>query len=423
MKRWRRASPDQLPTLDAVLKRAHLFVAVTAITLAGTSLTLGGLLALGSIAEHNLQLIGRSLSYTVEAAVMFRDAEAAQELVELIASTEEVGAVTVSDQHGTVLASWQQPETGHLLANTERLVSHLLLPSSVTLPIYQEGTIIGQVKLSGSGRSLASFLLRGVVLIFACLLLSIGCALVLSRRTLKGIIRPLKYLAKVAHAVRYDRAFEKRVPQARIAELYELSADFNELLDELETWQARWREENASLSHQASHDSLTGLANRANFERRLDRSIRDAREHGYKVGVLYMDSNRFKEINDNLGHASGDAVLVALATRMQAQVRSEDMVARLGGDEFAVLIAPLHDPEDIETIADNIQASMKTPVILPDGRNQFTSLSIGIAVFPDHAENPKELLKRADVAMYRAKRSGGDSWSSAHTRDRDRESA
>lgn len=131
-----------------------------------------------------------------------------------------------------------------------------------------------------------------------------------------------------------------------------------------------------------------------------------ARSINYTVeaAVVFLDSDRFKEINDRFGHAAGDAVLVAVANRVRAQLREEDLVARLGGDEFAVLLTPLHKTEDAERIADKIIASMEEPIELPGTNEVLTSLSIGIAVYPDHGATPGTLLDVADGAMYQAKR-------------------
>ena len=134
------------------------------------------------------------------------------------------------------------------------------------------------------------------------------------------------------------------------------------------------------------------------------RALRNANKLNERVAVLFLDSDRFKEINDNFGHAAGDAVLVAVADRVRAQLREEDLVARLGGDEFAVLLTPLHKIEDAERIADKILASMEVPIPLPGDHQVLTSLSIGIAVYPDHGATPVALLNAADTAMYQAKR-------------------
>ncbi len=175
------------------------------------------------------------------------------------------------------------------------------------------------------------------------------------------------------------------------------------MLDELEAWQNHLQKENASLSHRANHDSLTGLSNRALLEAELERAVAEARSSNGRVAVLFLDSDRFKYINDTFGHASGDQVLVTIAARIKQQLRDGDLVARLGGDEFAILLKPLRQSNDAVHIADSIIAAMHAPIGLPTGNDIVTSLSIGVAVYPDHAADPVALVGAADEAMYRAK--------------------
>lgn len=395
--------PRVRPTLGSVIGRGHLIVALVAITMASTSLTLLGLLALRVYADHNLHLIARSINYTVEAAVVFDDSAAATEALALIASTEEVADAQVLNEHGRLLARWQRPQTG-LLSELEVHIAKAFLEKPISLPIVHQGQNIGRIVLAGHGGSLLRFLLSGLAGIILCTAVSAWVALYLARRQLRAIIGPLRSLAEVAHAARSERALDRRVPPAAIAELDNLANDFNALLDELESWQTHLQSENETLAHQASHDSLTGLPNRAFFEGRLIRALRNAGKLNEQVAVLYLDSDRFKGINDNFGHAAGDAVLTAVATRVRAQLREDDLVARLGGDEFAVLLAPLHKAEDAERIAEKIIASMEMPIQLPGNASVLTSLSIGIAVYPDHGDTPGTLLHAADAAMYQAKR-------------------
>ncbi|KAB0480034.1 diguanylate cyclase (GGDEF) domain-containing protein [Pseudomonas reinekei] len=391
------------PTLRSVIGRGHLTVALVGVAMASVSLTLLGVLALRVYADHNLHLIARSINYTVEAAVVFNDKSAATEALALIASTEEVADAQVLDAHGQLLARWQRPETG-LLSDLEMQLAKAILEKPINMPIVHQGHEIGSIVLIGHGGSLMRFLLSGLVGIVLCTAISAWVALYLARRQLRGITGPLRSLASVAHAVRSERAFDRRVPAAAIAELDNLGSDFNALLDELESWQTHLQNENETLAHQASHDSLTGLPNRAFFEGRLMRALRNANKLNERVAVLFLDSDRFKAINDNFGHAAGDAVLVAVAKRVRAQLREEDLVARLGGDEFAVLLTPLHRTEDAKRIADKIIASMDAPIVLPGDHQTMTSLSIGIAVYPEHGVTPGTLLNAADEAMYQAKR-------------------
>lgn len=396
-------TPRIRPTLGSVIGRGHLIVALVAIAMASVSLTLLGVLALRVYADHNLHLIARSINYTVEAAVVFDDSAAATEALALIANTEEVAEAQVFNEHGRLLARWQRPETG-LLSDLEMHIAKAFLEKPISLPIIHQGRTIGSILLAGHGGSLLRFLLSGLAGIILCTAVSAWMALYLARRQLRAITGPLRYLAEVAHAARSERALDRRVPPAAIAELDNLGNDFNALLAELESWQTHLQSENESLAHQASHDSLTGLPNRAYFEGRLIRALRNASKLDEQVAVLYLDSDRFKGINDNFGHAAGDAVLTAVATRVRAQLREDDLVARLGGDEFAVLLSPLHKLEDAEMIAEKIIASMEMPIQLPGNASVLTSLSIGIAVYPDHGATPGALLHAADAAMYQAKR-------------------
>ena len=402
------------PTLRSVLGRGHLSVALLAVGLAGISLTLLGVLALRVYANHNLHLIARSINYTVEAAVVFDDSAAANESLALIASREEVAEAKVFNDEGELLAHWQRGDTG-MLAKLEVQVATALLDEPINLPILHQQQQVGHIELVGQGRSLLLFLLSGLAGILFCTILSALAAQYLSRRLLSDIVRPLRGLASVAHAARRERSFDRRVPEAPIAELNELGNDFNALLDELEVWHSHLQNENQTLAHQASHDSLTGLPNRAFFEGRLNRSVRNAARQQDHLALLFLDSDHFKQINDTLGHAVGDEVLISVADRVRAQLREHDLVARLGGDEFAVLLTPLQSREDAELIAEKIVASMKLPVQLDSGRSIATSLSVGIAYYPDDGADPASLLNAADAAMYQAKRKRRGHWQVAQT--------
>jgi diguanylate cyclase (GGDEF)-like protein len=308
----------------------------------------------------------------------------------------------VKDSDGETLAQWQRPPHGSLhFLETE--LAQWLMPPSVIVPVTHEGQRVGSLEVIGHGGSLLDFLFSGLVGVLACSVLSAMVAIHLSRRLLGSITAPIRNLTNVAHAVRCDRAFGLRVEPAEIAELNQFGNDFNALLDEFEGWQNTLEIENNSLIHLANHDSLTGLANRAAFEGQLDQAMTVASASGKHLAVLFIDCNRFKEINDHYGHAAGDAVLVNIATRLRAEVRGDDLVARLGGDEFGILISPLPAPEDAVRIADHILLAMNTPIPLPQGENIVATVSIGIAMFPQHAEQPDALLAQADAAMYRAK--------------------
>ncbi|TMC53828.1 MAG: PAS domain S-box protein [Chloroflexi bacterium] len=161
-----------------------------------------------------------------------------------------------------------------------------------------------------------------------------------------------------------------------------------------------------ALEYQALHDALTGLPNRSLFGDRLRQALLAARRNQKMFGVLLLDLDRFKDINDALGHDRGDSLLQEVTARLRGVLRATDTIARLGGDEFAVLTTDARHPEDVVASARKILASLEGPFAIADQMVE-TGASIGIAMYPVHGDDPGTLLRRADVAMYVAKRSGG----------------
>ena len=161
----------------------------------------------------------------------------------------------------------------------------------------------------------------------------------------------------------------------------------------------------AYLSHRALHDPLTGLPNRVLLLDRLEASLARLRRHSGHLAVLYLDLDRFKTVNDNLGHDAGDRLLQVVASRLQETLRPSDSVARLGGDEFAAILPDLGDPIEAEHVAERLLNVVAGPVNLGEG-NLVTTVSIGIAGTSDGSSSAAELLRRADFAMYSAKDRG-----------------
>ena len=387
-------------TLRQSLGRTHMMISLTAVCMAGLFLTITALLALRLYADHNLELVARAISYTSEDAVVFDDEEAAKDALETITSREDIASTSIVLPDGQVLASWRRAITTPW-TTLEQHLARLILPGPVEVAMVRESREIARVHLVGHGQYLLHFLLQTLLATLVRLLLSILGALHVARRMQRSITAPLKALAEVAYSVSRQRALKQRVPAANIAELHALGEDFNTLLDELEAWQAHQKRENASLLHRATHDALTGLPNRALFEARLGQAIQGDQE---RFALLYLDCDRFKQINDTLGHGVGDEVLIALARRVQHQLRPLDLVCRLGGDEFVILLAPIRDEHEVHEVMTRIQQGMSTPVVLSDGRHLGVGISIGAALYPEQGETAEALLQFADDAMYQAKR-------------------
>jgi diguanylate cyclase (GGDEF)-like protein/PAS domain S-box-containing protein len=185
-----------------------------------------------------------------------------------------------------------------------------------------------------------------------------------------------------------------RSPAGRVQHFVALLSDISTLKSSQE-----------QLDRLAHHDALTGLANRLLFSATLEQALHRAQRHCQYVGLLFLDLDRFKLINDTLGHASGDQLLQVMAARLKAGVRNEDTVARLGGDEFTIILEELEEPGDAAAPAEKLLELIQQPVVL--GGTEITpSTSIGISIYPAHAITAEELMKAADAAMYRAKQLG-----------------
>jgi diguanylate cyclase (GGDEF)-like protein/PAS domain S-box-containing protein len=159
------------------------------------------------------------------------------------------------------------------------------------------------------------------------------------------------------------------------------------------------------MSHQAQHDSLTDLPNRILLHDRLLQAIAIAQRHAQKFAILFLDVDRFKNVNDTLGHDVGDRLLVLIAQRLLSCVRGSDTVSRQGGDEFVILLPELARGQDAAIRAEKILNSMNVPFAI-DAHSLHVSASIGIVIFPDDSRDPETLLKNADFAMYHAKDCG-----------------
>ncbi|MGP1609702.1 MAG: putative bifunctional diguanylate cyclase/phosphodiesterase, partial [Burkholderiales bacterium] len=155
----------------------------------------------------------------------------------------------------------------------------------------------------------------------------------------------------------------------------------------------------------AHYDGLTNLPNRTQFHRSLISTLEYAQKSQWIMAVLFIDIDRFKIVNDTLGHAVGDALLQQVATRLVESLRSRDVVGRLGGDEFAVMLPTLNNADDAGTVAGKLLHALAKPLLL-EGRDMIITASIGITIFPTDATDASELLRYADTAMYRAKQEG-----------------
>lgn len=180
-----------------------------------------------------------------------------------------------------------------------------------------------------------------------------------------------------------------------------------EVIEEKKRIFSDWKLVTDQTFFQATHDSLTGLPNRALFQNRLRIDLSESKRHHEILGILFIDLDHFKEVNDLLGHGGGDRVLAEVGLRLSQAIRSEEMIARVGGDEFVVLIRRLKSSQEAEIVARRLMHALELPLLLENQSLKITA-SIGISLFPFDGEEEETLLHHADTAMFRVKKNGGN---------------
>ncbi|MFT4068485.1 diguanylate cyclase domain-containing protein [Paraburkholderia sp.] len=237
-----------------------------------------------------------------------------------------------------------------------------------------------------------------MVLVFSAL--SVLLAILFAR----ALTKPLHLLAYAATHQFADHAMNT-LPLRRTDEIGVLARCFDRLRREIHAQMDTLHSKQSELAHLASHDVLTGLPNRMLFMQKLESALEAAKRHREGLAVLFVDLDRFKQINDQFGHPVGDKVLVAVAGRLKDVLCSGDVVARLGGDEFIVLIEGTRIEDATPAIAARIMDALNETLTI-DGNSMTVGASIGISEFPHDSGNAEELLLNADAAMYAAKSSG-----------------
>jgi diguanylate cyclase (GGDEF)-like protein len=276
---------------------------------------------------------------------------------------------------------------------------------AVAAPVVETHSITTNTPEAHQKRILVAWISGGVLLLLVCI----------SFATVLSIVRPVRRLLNAtARLAKGDSAI--RVTRGGIKELDTLAVAFNAMADQLAAAQAANREYQQGLevkvaerTHQlqelAEHDPLTGLPNRREFFVLLNGAIERARTENHLVGVFFLDIDNFKYINDSMGHAFGDRVLVSLAQRLQENTRAFGFGARLGGDEFTIVYERAQSLEDIWAAGLAVVQAFQTPLAV-DGRELIVSVSVGASVFPEHEQDAEALLRAADAALFRAKALG-----------------
>jgi diguanylate cyclase (GGDEF)-like protein len=272
-------------------------------------------------------------------------------------------------------------------------------------PIAREGEALGELELWFDAGQLDHLLAerRRATLQLAALQVLLGVVVLVA--VLNGrLLAPIRRLKQQASEIA-SRADVAPVDWSRRDELGQLGQHLNEVHSQIDGLFDQLEARKAELETIALHDPLTSLPNRRLFSELTQAAVATAqRDHG-KLALLFIDLDRFKAVNDSLGHAAGDQLLVALATRLRGALRASDVVCRHSGDEFTVLLHDATQWDEVAATADRLLRAVEAPVTL-NGRDVTVSASIGIALYPDDAADHEALVRHADTAMYAAKNLG-----------------
>jgi diguanylate cyclase len=365
------------------------------------------------------------IGYNSVAALTFGDTESASATLASLESEADIVAAVLFDREGRRFASYRRDGDGSLpplelpSSRFGRIDERFFAVSTITLGDDR----IGSILILSDSRHWQERRINDLVIAICVLVGALVAAFLLSRRLQRVVSEPILMLAATTRRVSEERNYGLRAEKISGDEIGRLVDDFNEMLSQIqqrdrELNQAREQLESKvqertrelteltrKLEHQAYHDTLTGLANRVRLDAQLRQALEEVKRYGGRLAVLGLDLDRFKNINDTLGHAVGDKLLVQVAERLSACLRKSDLLARLGGDEFCVLLPHVEESRDVALLAERLVEAMARPVQV-DGYSLHVTTSIGISLYPDDGREADVMLKNADTAMYRSKELG-----------------
>jgi len=303
------------------------------------------------------------------------------------------------------LASWQNLYSEHSIS-IETNISHLIVPYLYAISDISKEPQLNSLSSAFLSASIRSFLAVPLQYRQQC----IGCLTVFRGEIETEIL----WAGHCSSDLRIDRPRQSFAAwkEIKTGQAKEWSSDEQKLAKSLGThlyMAAMQRRVEAMIRHQASHDELTGLANRLLFNETLSLALAHAHQQAEILAVIFLDLDRFKNVNDTLGHAVGDQLLQSVSQRLANCLRPGDSIARWGGDEFTLLLYNIHSPDDATKTCQRIIQSLSSPFKF-DGRELYIKASLGVALAPYDGQDAETLLKNADAAMYKAKQKGRNNY-------------
>jgi diguanylate cyclase (GGDEF)-like protein len=407
------------------LMRLLLLTSSCALLLSAFGFAVNDLLSLRHAMFDRLRTQADIIGFNTVSALTFSDPEAALDTLSSLKNEADIIGAALFSHQGRLFAHYKRGTDNvppHVPQQDSGIINGNLF---VVSPIVFGGERIGSIMLISDLRSWKHRQLRELAIGVGVFSLSLFVAMLLSSRLQRLVSEPILKLAGTARRVSESQDYSLRAEKLSSDEIGALVDDFNGMLRQIqlrdielqkarneleEKVHARTQELTEltrQLEHQAYHDTLTGLSNRVTFDDHLRLATAQAKRDGRRIAVMFLDLDRFKIINDTLGHAVGDKLLVEVAQRLKACLRSSDTLARLGGDEFAVLLPQTREGTGAAEVAMKITAAIAEPIQV-DGYRLHVTTSIGISLFPEDGSRAETIVKNADTAMYRSKDRGGN---------------
>ena len=357
------------------------------------------------------------------AAITFDDPDSAQRTLSTLEAEATIVSAALFLEDGSLFVSYKRDGDSLPLEHPGKESGSINGNLFVVAPVKLEGKAIGSILLVSDLSYWKQRQLLHLIIGLGVLLASFIVALIISSRLQRVVSEPILKLAETARRITEQNDYSLRAKKLSKDEIGDLVDDFNSMLQQIqmqdgelkkvqehleETVEIRTSELTEltlQLEHQVYHDTLTGLANRITFDDRLQLAIDQSQRYGGKLAVLFLDLDRFKVVNDTLGHAIGDKLLIQVAKRFSSCIRASDTLARLGGDEFGVLLMQINSASEAADVAKKLTKAIADPVEV-EGYSLHPSTSIGICLFPEDGDNAETILKNADTAMYRSKDQG-----------------
>ncbi|WP_321392605.1 EAL domain-containing protein [uncultured Desulfuromusa sp.] len=362
------------------------------------------------------QVLGRSISEKCAVEMIDHDQKATILILESLAVAHHVINARLFDQQQHIFAEYSRhqardSETDDINVDALLRQGHIFFQNHLDViePVVFEEEVLGQLLLRIDLAKVNGMLIRYIYIGMAVFAVYSLLAFLMASRLQKLIFVPIKSLLQHIERVSRDKNYTLRVQKTSHDELGGLFDGFNEMLAEIEFRDQELRDSEANLEYLVNHDSLTKVANRLLFNDRLEHALARAKRVKSRLAILFIDLDRFKIINDSLGHDTGDQVLCVLAERLGHLVRDADTLARNGGNQFVIILDQVKRSSDVGRYAQKLSREISKPFEV-SGQNLHVTASIGVSLYPENGDDVDSLMKAADTAMCQGKEKGGNSY-------------